>query len=185
MWFGGAVTLVVTGIIAGYVVEWTKGTPPSQIGAVLWAPFGTRIAAFARWLEAPAPITHGRMLLLTLALAATLAVLIVNSVRALARARRVPADFKPTGVQLAALGWMLKTYNTPQGLFTLQERFGDLTQNAGGKAFLARQMEDLARANVLRVIKYAGADDFYELTPQGRDWILDQIERVSQRERLA
>jgi hypothetical protein len=148
-WVG---TALLAPIVAGYVVELIKGTPLSKIAAALWALLGAAIGGFASWLAIPAQVTHGRVLLLTLALTVTLAALIAKWLKAQARAHKVPADFNPTGVQLVAIGWMLKAYNTPQSLGQLYDQLGVLTQAAGGKAFLARQMEDLERATVLRTV---------------------------------
>jgi hypothetical protein len=53
-------------IIGGYIVARLAGTPPSEIAAFLWSPFG---ASFA-WLSAPARLTHWDVILLVLGLIA-------------------------------------------------------------------------------------------------------------------
>jgi hypothetical protein len=177
--------VLFTGLVLPYTVERIKGTPPDRIATVLWAPFGRAITSSTGWLAAPAEVSHGRVLLLTLALIVALAVLIAKWRHARILARRVSADFNPTEIQAAAMGWMLQAYGKgPQSLATLYDQFGHLTHAAGGKAFLAREMEGLERAGMLRAIQIMGTA-VYELTPQGRDWILDQMARAAEEEKSA
>jgi len=100
-----------------------------------------------------------------------------------ALSHKIPSDFDPTAVQMVAMGWLLKTHGSPQSLGNLHEQLRPLTANAGGRAFLERQMEGLEHANVVEVTRYQGSV-FYSLTQQGRDLVLDQIERAA-RERPA
>lgn len=87
----------------------------------------------------------------------------------------VPAVFNPTGVQLAAMALLLKRYNETTSLAQLHDHLKPLTEKAGGMPFLARQMEVLGRAHVVRIDETGRTDRNYSLTTQGRDWYLDQI----------
>jgi hypothetical protein len=91
-------------------------------------------------------------------------------------APRPPADFNPTGVQLAAMGALLQRYDQITTLAQLHEHLNFLVQTLGGKPFLAREMEQLARADVVRIDETGRTDRSYSLTMQGRDWYLDQLE---------
>jgi len=51
-------------VVGGYIVERIKGTPPDQIAAGMWAPFGAALGGTAEWLRAPMPLTRWRELVL-------------------------------------------------------------------------------------------------------------------------
>jgi hypothetical protein len=58
-------------VVGGYIVERIKGTPPNDIAAALWHPFGTAISGVAAalstsraWLSAPVQLTHLTILVL-------------------------------------------------------------------------------------------------------------------------
>lgn len=53
-------------VIGGYIVARLSGTPPSEIAAILWAPFG----ATSAWLAAPARLTNWDFIQLSLILIA-------------------------------------------------------------------------------------------------------------------
>src|SRR5271163_56374 len=86
------------------------------------------------------------------------------------------AAFNPTGVQLAAMATLLRNYAQTTTLAQLHEELKVLTERSGGKPFLARQMEELGRTDVVRIDETGRTDRSYSLTAEGRDWYLDQIE---------
>jgi hypothetical protein len=91
------------------------------------------------------------------------------------RAPRVPADFDPTAVQMTALAVLLRNYDQITTLAQLYESLLVIVKPAGGKPFLAREMEQLARAKVVRIDETGRTDRSYSLTMLGRDWYLDQM----------
>jgi DNA-binding PadR family transcriptional regulator len=142
----------------------------------------TLVTPVRDWLLADSHLMRGAVALLVVAF--LIALVYILRVRYQARRRpplaaveapRVPPDFNPTGVQLVALGALLKRYDQTTSLAELHEQLRVLTETAGGKPFLARQMEDLGRANVVRIDETGRTDRSYSLTTQGRDWYLDQI----------
>ncbi len=171
--------LMVT-IVGGYIVERIKGTPPDEIAEALRRPFSAIFNGASAWISAPAHVSHGGLLLI-LSMTAALAGLIASGtwkrLRTKAGSAVVPTGFNPTGVQLAAMGELLRRYDYPSTSLTqLNQHLETLTETAGGRPFLARQMEELARANVVQIMAAGTTDRLYVLTTQGRDWLLDQIE---------
>jgi DNA-binding PadR family transcriptional regulator len=162
-------------------VSLTKDLIKDGIYAVLGLLLLSALVKSARdWLLADSHVMRGAVVLLVVALFIAIAYILRarNQGRAPApavEAPRVPPDFNPTGVQLAAMGALLKRYDQATSLAQLHEYLKVLTETAGGKPFLARQMEDLGRANVLRIDETGRTDRNYHLTVQGRDWLLDQI----------
>jgi hypothetical protein len=173
-WVKGVGTAVLVPILVGYVIEWVKGTPPSKIAGVLWAPIGSAISATTGWLRAPTQTPRGWLLFLTLVFAWTLVVRIARWLRA--RTQKIPEEFDPTPVQMTALAWLLKKYGSPQTLDQLDAQTGYLTTRAGGVAFLEREMEGLLSASLVRSRTFQGRT-FYELPSHGRDWLLDELQR--------
>jgi len=171
-WLGGLVTL----ILAGYIVALIQGIPLSGIAGVVWWFVRAAISSVAGWLTAPAQVSHARLILL-IALTAGIVFIVTKRRYSQPPIREVPTDFDPTAVQLLVMHWMLKMYNNPVTLGDLWQRSAVLTAAVGGNAFLVRQMEGLERASIIR--KHGTATGLYYLTPQGRDWMLDQLERAA------
>ena len=71
---------VFVAVVGGYIVERIKGTPPGDIAAALWHPFGVVIGGTAAWLEAPAQLTR-----ITASLSLLIFAYVVFSVLKLAR----------------------------------------------------------------------------------------------------
>jgi hypothetical protein len=184
-WLLAGLGTLFTVVIGPYVVEQIKGIPPGQLWAAARKPFPWQPFQSADvWLAAPAQISHGRVLLLSVALVLTLAALIGLWLTRTRPPNRLPADFNPNAVQMLAIDWLLKAHGSPQSLSTLEDRAKPLTYQLGGAAFLQRQMEDLERSGVVVNIS-ADSYPLYELTTPGRDWWLDHLERGWQEQRLA
>jgi hypothetical protein len=49
---------------------------------------------------------------------------------------------------------------------------------AAGKAQLARDMEDAERASIVSMDRLGSLQPYYRLTTHGRDWLLDELERL-------
>jgi hypothetical protein len=60
---------VFVAVVAGYTVDRIKGTPPSEIAAALWQPFGASIDGTSAWFRGPVQMTHLSALLLLTVLA--------------------------------------------------------------------------------------------------------------------
>jgi|SRR5882724_6365343 len=120
-----------TGIVAPYIVEHWKGTPPDQIWGIIWHPFQLIID----WLAAPSQVSHASVLLLWSGLVLTLAALTGRWLMQ-RRSRKIPADFNPTAVQMLAIDWLVKAHGTPQSLSTLEDRAKPLTHQLGGGRIL-------------------------------------------------
>jgi hypothetical protein len=167
----GVIGAVLTGLVS-YTVERVKGTPPDQIGAAMWRPFQRTLD----WFVAPAQITHGRVLMLTFGSGLAVLLLIREWTTARHRARTVRPGFHPTNVQAITLGQMLNTYGSAQSRSSLHSATWNLTKPLGGEAYLARQLEELVEARLVRGTNFNGVT-LYELTTHGRNWVLDQINR--------
>lgn len=92
--------------------------------------------------------------------------------------RQRSKGFNPTAVQLMAMAVLLRRYDETTTLAQLDEELKLLTQSLGGKAFLARQMEDLERAHMVRVDRTGRGGRYYALSTPGRDWYLHQIKHA-------
>jgi hypothetical protein len=78
------IPLAVT-VLGGYIVERIKGTPPGDIAAAIWHPFGVVISGTSSWLAAPVQLSH----LGVLALLAILTWLAVSLLRLRRQLNRV------------------------------------------------------------------------------------------------
>lgn len=92
--------------------------------------------------------------------------------------RQRSKGFNPTAVQLMAMAVLLRRYDETTTLAQLDEELKLLTQSLGGKAFLARQMEDLERAHMVRIDRTGRGGRYYALSTPGRDWYLHQIKHA-------
>lgn len=161
----------------------TKGVTYTLGAPFVLAVVATAVKPVRDWLAADSHVMVGSVVLLVWLLLITLAALARLAYKGAKRTPQgaprpepaVPAGFNPLGVHLAAMGLLLKRYNETTSLAQLHEHLKTLTEKAGGMPFLARQMEDLQRAHVVRIDETGRTDRTYSLTTQGRDWYLDQI----------
>jgi hypothetical protein len=180
----GIFTVLLGPIVVGYTVELIKGTPPGKIAGVLWDLLRAAISPINAWLSSPVHWTHGGVALALVVAFIALLVLGRWLKARLSRAPEIAADFDPTRVQLAALALMLSEYGTPQNLEQMQERLKIVTDKRGGTAYLEQQIEGLERANAVRPVDLMGTTH-YELTLQGRDWLLDHIKTAEEEKKSA
>lgn len=177
------VLAVLAAVIAGYIVALLKGVSPDTIAAFLWSPFG---AAFG-WINAPARVTHGEVVVFISVLFAFMYQLhssIQKSEEGAdqqapesdASENAVPQTFAlaPPDVRAAAISVLLNRYPSWTALDDLHQRMTEMKNlelPLGAKAHISREMEIAEKASVVTIDVVLG----YKLTPQGRNWMLDKI----------